>query len=88
MSWKLPFTGKSKIERRIESIEDRIGKEKISSFRDIWMYKAFYGPNRTDIISRLDNIEEDIARIVKYLDIESKTVAERTFYRKKGKKIK
>jgi len=88
MKWKLPFTGKSKIERRIESIEDRIGKEKISSFRDLWMYKAFYGPNRTDIISRLDDIEEDIARIVEYLDIESKTVSETTFYHKKGKKTK
>ena len=88
MKWKLPFTGKSKIERRIESIEDRIGKEKISSFRNLWMYHAFYGPNRTDITSRLDDIEEDIARIVEYLDIESKTVSETTFYHKKGKKTK
>ena len=90
MKWKLPFTGKSKIERRIESIEGQIGDEKKPSIRESWMFSAFYGFDikAVTILLRLDSIEEKVSQIVKYLDIESKTVEEHTFYRKKGKKTK
>ena len=90
MKWKLPFTGKSKIERRVERIEGRIGDEKKTSLWDHQMFYSFYGIDvkKSDIISRLEDIEENISKIVQYLDIESKTVAEHTFYRKKGKETK
>jgi len=88
MKWKLPFTGKSKIERRIESIEGQIGEEKKIPLYGSWMLTAFYGPYRVDILSRLNSIEKDISQIVQYLGVERKTVSETTFYRKKGKKTK
>jgi len=88
MKWKLPFTGKSKIERRIENIEGQIGEEKKLPLWGSWLLHAYYGPTSVNILSRLDKIEENISQIMEYLDIESKTVAERTFYRKKGKQAK
>ena len=90
MKWKLPFTGKSKIERRVESIEGQIGKEKEPSIRDFWIFRSIYSSclSKPDIFSRLDHIEDKVSQIVEYLGIERETTSERTFYRKKVKKTK
>ena len=91
MKLKMPWTILKELRGRIGAIEAEIGKkdEPHYGYRSLY-WTAFFGCDfpKNDIHARLKNIEENIALIIKCLDIEKTTTESKTCFRKVTKKAK